>query len=130
MNPSDGQFCSMCAFPLSGNFVPPVHPPVAAAYPRPGTNFGPQSGVIQVAPGTHPVALVIILSILLGGWVGMLINRQYAKGLVFGLVVFMGVGALTCGLSLAVAYPLMLVDAILVATKLNRGEPVREWQWF
>ena len=86
--------------------------------------------MIQVQPGSHPVVLVVILSIIFGGWVGMLINRQIAKGLIFGLVVSGVVSFLTCGLGLFLFYPLTVIDAIVVATKLNRGEPVKEWQFF
>lgn len=60
----------------------------------------------------------------------MLINRQYIKGLVFGLLVGGVVTTVTCGLGVIAWYPLTLIDAILVAIKLNRGERVKEWQFF
>ena len=86
--------------------------------------------MIQVEPGTHPVVLVVILSIIFGGWVGMLINRQITKGLVYGLLIHGFLALVTCGLTAVVSYPLTLIDAILVAMKLNRGEAVKEWQFF
>lgn len=71
-----------------------------------------------------------MLSILFGGWVGMLVNRQYVKGIVtlvgFGMIP----AAVTCGLSAIVWYPLSVIDAILVANRLNRGEAISEWQCF
>lgn len=99
-----------------------------AYYPRAGQNYVP--GMIQVQPGTHPVALVIVLSILFGGWTGMLLNRQIAKGLVFGLLAG---GLLTCftfGIGALIWYPLTMIDAILVANKLNRGQAIKEWEFF
>lgn len=89
-----------------------------------------QPGVIQVPPGTHPVVLVIVLSIIFGGWVGMLINRQIAKGLIYGLLAGTVIGMLTCGVGWIILYPLTVIDAIMVANRLNRGESIREWQFF
>jgi hypothetical protein len=67
---------------------------------------------------------------LFGGWTGMLVNRQVVKGLVFGLFVGSVFTYATCGLGFLIWYPLTLVDAILVAIKLNRGQAVREWEFF
>ena len=89
-----------------------------------------QTGMVQVPAGTHPVVLVVILSILFGGWAGMLVNRQIVKGLVYGLMIHGILGLVTCGITFVISYPLTLIDAILVAIKLNRGEAVREWQFF
>ena len=89
-----------------------------------------QPGTIQVPAGTHPVVVVVILSLLFGGWAGMLVNRQIVKGLVYGLLVHGVLGLVTCGLTYIISYPITVVDAILVAVKLNRGEPVKEWQFF
>lgn len=86
--------------------------------------------MIQMPPGTHSVALVAVLSIFFGGWVGMLINRQVVKGLVYGLLISGAVSLLTCGMAALVFYPLTVIDAIMVANRLNRGEAVKEWQFF
>lgn len=86
--------------------------------------------MIQMPPGTHSVALVAVLSILFGGWVGMLINRQVVKGLVYGLLIAGAASLLTCGMAALVFYPLTVIDAIMVANRLNRGEAVKEWQFF
>lgn len=60
----------------------------------------------------------------------MLINRQIAKGLIYGLVVYTIVSMLTCGVGWVILYPLTLIDAIMVANRLNRGEAIRDWQFF
>jgi len=85
---------------------------------------------IYVPPGTHSVALVVVLSVLFGGWVGMLINKQVAKGLLIGLLAQIVVAVVTCGYGLILTGPVVLIDAILIANKLNRGEAVGEWEWF
>ncbi len=84
--------------------------------------------------GTHPVAAVIILSYLFGGWPGMFINRQPAKGALFLLFVPLML-VLACGGSpiyfvIPFWYIFSAVDATMVANRLNRGEPVRPWQFF
>ena len=59
----------------------------------------------------------------------MLINRQYVKG----IVCLIGGIALTSVLGCLAIFPiwaLSLADASCIARRLNRGEPVREWQWF
>lgn len=101
-----------------------------SGYPNP--SFGPTTppGFIQVAPGTHNVVLVAILSILFGGWLGAIINQQVMKGLLFWLLGGIAVSIVTCGLGAIVVYPLMLVDTIMIANRLNRGEMVRDWQFF
>ena len=76
------------------------------------------------------MAVVAILSILLSGWIGMLINHQVAKGLLYGLLGGILVGVLTCGFGLIIWWPLTAIDAIVVASRLNRGEPVGQWQFF
>jgi hypothetical protein len=60
----------------------------------------------------------------------MLINRQIVKGLVYGMVLGGVITAVTCGLGAMVWYPLTVIDAIIVAVKLNRGERIKEWQFF
>ena len=60
----------------------------------------------------------------------MLVNRQIVKGLVYGLIIGSVLGFATCGLAFIVWYPLTVVDAILVANKLNRGQAIKEWEFF
>lgn len=117
--------CGVCGANLTGGLTYPTPP---AQYPRPAQMSG--QGMIQVPAGTHPMALVIILSILFGGWTGMLVNRQIVKGLVYGLIIGSVLGFATCGLAFIVWYPLTVVDAILVANKLNRGQAIKEWEFF
>ena len=105
--------------------------PVPVHYPRgPAPQYVGNPGAIQVPAGTHPVWLVVLLSILFGGWAGMLVNRQYVKAIVYGLFLGSALGFVTCGVALLLWYPLTLVDAILVAVKLNQGKAIREWEFF
>lgn len=86
--------------------------------------------MIHATPGTHPVWAVVLLSILFGGWAGMLVNRQYAKAILYGLIACWVISLATCGLAATILYPLVIIDAILVALKLNRGQAIREWEFF
>lgn len=86
--------------------------------------------MIQVPAGSHPVLLVVILSVLFGGWAGMLVNRQIVKGIVYGLILGSVIGFVTCGIGFLIWYPLTLIDAILVANKLNQGKAIKEWEYF
>lgn len=101
-----------------------------------------QPGYIQVAPGTHSVAAAMILAIFLTGG-GQLVNRQTAKGLLIlggalglGLIAFIGttvtlgfLGPLFWFVGFCYWLP-SLIDAIQIANRLQRGEPVRPWQCF
>ena len=104
--------------------------PVPVYYPRPVATVDRYLASIQVPAGTHPVWLVVVLSILFGGWAGMLVNRQYVKGIVYGLILGAVLGFATCGIGFMIWYPLTLVDAILVAVKLNQGRAIKEWEYF
>lgn len=89
-------------------------------------------------PGTHSAAAAVILSFLIPGG-GQLLNRQYGKGAVilaftfFGGIVIFIAAILTLGLALLllpVLWVAQLIDAAIIAGRLNRGEPVGLWQWF
>ena len=115
--------------PHCGNVFAPSasQPPAYVGYSRP-VRTG--SGMIQMPAGSHQVTLVIVLSVFIGPWIGMILNGQVAKGLLFGLLAGVLIGIFTCGYGLLLWYPIALIDAILVANRLNRGEAVGEWQFF
>ena len=70
----------------------------------------------------------VLLSLLLTG-MGQIYNKQTVKGLVF-LLISVVLAVFTCGLSLLITYPIILIDAALIAGRLNRGESISEWQCF
>ncbi len=80
-------------------------------------------------PGAYDPTLAIVLAAIFSGWIGMIINKQVIKGVVMliGGVFFT---LITGGLGIFVVYPLGLIDVILIANRLRRGEPVGQWQWF
>ena len=119
--------CDICGASIIAT-VPGVQ---VANYPRyPMVMASQQPGNIQVPAGTHPVWLVVVLSIVFGGWAGMLVNRQYLKALIYGFLLGGILTFVSCGLAAIVWYPLTLIDAILVANKLNRGQAIKEWEFF
>lgn len=127
------QRCFRC-----GNYFAPQQP--YNSYVAPGNSPYPRQaqyvqqpmtpGMIWMPPGTHNVTTVVLLSIFIGGWVGMIVNKQVTKGLIIGLLVPVVLAVCTSGISFLVTYPLTLIDAILIANKLNRGQAVGEWEYF
>lgn len=123
--------------PPSQRYQPP--PPPQGYYPAPPPQqpyYGPSPqwgaappGWIQVAPGTHSVAAAVLLSFLCLVCAGQFYNRQYGKGLAL-LVGSIVCAVCTVGFSCLLSWPIALIDAGMVAQKLNRGQAVREWEWF
>ncbi len=54
---------------------------------------------------------------------------QVTKGVVF-MIGAMALGGLTMGVSVFVTWPLMGIDAYMVAKKLQTGRTVTEWECF
>jgi hypothetical protein len=128
----DLQTCLRCGHLYRTQFVPPTQqtqmfvPPPIQPYP-PVFNAG-QRG-ISVPPGSHSPVIAVLLSLLLLICAGQFYNRQYAKGLVIlgGSIVIV---VLTAGLALIIVWPVALFDAGMIASRLNRGEVITEWQFF
>jgi TM2 domain-containing membrane protein YozV len=60
---------------------------------------------------------------------GQMVLGQVVKGVVF-LIGAMALAAITAGLSIFATWPLMGVDAYMVARKLKSGSSVTEWESF
>jgi len=138
--------------PPSGLYNQPTYPPVS--FPA---SPAPAKGTIQMASGSHPTVVAILLSILPGA--GQLYNKQYAKGLLMtpvACILFFCVGVPLYSQFLRMAggpkaitfqqavgglimllfafvvglIALAAVDAGRIASRLNRGEAVGKWRWF
>jgi len=105
---------------------PPQYPPQYPPAPYPPYPYRPD--IIQMPPGTHSVAAAVILALLFNG-AGQMMNRQVTKGIVLLLSAIV-LGAITLGIAWLLITVLALVDAVCIANRLNRGEPVGLWQWF
>lgn len=70
-----------------------------------------------------------LLSGLCIAGLGQMVMGQVTKGVVF-LLGAMTLGVITFGASIIVTWPAMGIDAYMVAKKLQRGEPVTEWECF
>ncbi len=148
----DAQFCASCGHQYRTQFIPPdqtqafnlppgappasVQPPAQPGpYPPVQPPYAPpyhpypaySSGWISVPAGTHSVATAVMLSLCCVVCFGQFYNRQYAKGLIL-LLVAVVLGVLTGGISALITWPISVIDAGLIASKLNRGQPVREWE--
>lgn len=85
--------------------------------------------MIYAVPGHHPAATAIVLAVVLGGWAGMLVNRQYAKGVVW-LVLSFAISFATCFFGLIPMWIIGIIDVSIVANRLNRGEVIGDWRFF
>ncbi len=96
--------------------------------PQYGYGYGQvPPGWISVPPGTHSVFAAVALNLCCVVSFGQFYNRQYAKGVVWLLIVVV-LAFFTLGFSSLLTYPLGAIDAGLIAAKLNRGQAVRDWE--
>lgn len=129
----------------------PETPPTAAAEPA-APPPPPADPVKQVSDAAHQasasidqslstmsaqnrVVLVAVASILVGGWLGSIINGQVMKGIAIfvaaGVLLFLG--PFTLGLSillLLLLHIVLIVDAILIASRKGKGETFGDWDFF
>lgn len=129
------------SYPQDG-YPPPVQPPNWQSPYSPQWRYQSQlanANVIQFPPGQFNAVMSILASLVpcVPG-LGQMFNRQYFKGIavffatwatwvVFHLL--LGVFIVT----LAVPFIVWIgtvADAITIANRLSRGEPVRQWQFF
>ena len=84
-----------------------------------------------IQPSSPPVSplLVGLLSGCCFAGLGQIVIGQATKGIVF-LLGAMVLGVVTIGFSALVTFPLMGIDAYLVAKKLQSGRAVTQWECF
>ena len=75
-----------------------------------------------------PILMAILSGCVIAG-AGQMVMGQVAKGCAFllGAVVL---AVLTAGISILLTWPLMGIDAYMVARKLKSGKPVSKWECF
>lgn len=82
---------------------------------------------------------VSVLAAALLNWIwagaGYFVIGQQTKGIVFCLITFgvLAFAIVTCGLGIVILIPYVVVciiDAVLLAQRVNRGEKIAEWQFF
>ncbi len=90
-----------------------------------------QSTSKEIAPSSPPKdpLLMGLLSGCCIAGLGQMVMGQVTKGVVF-LIGAMALAALTMGVSIFVTWPLMGIDAYMVAKKLKSGRSVTEWECF
>ena len=121
--------CPVCQQPVSTQAAScPSCGQVFAATPT----FQPtvyRTDLISLPPGSHSPGVAVLLGILCCAFGGQLYNQQYLKAVVMGLIAIT-VGAITGGVSAVITWPVFLIDAGMIAGKLNRGEAVGKWEFF
>lgn len=79
-------------------------------------------------PPKDPILMALLSGCCIAG-LGQMVLGQVVKGVVV-LIAAMALGAITMGVSIFVTWPLMGIDAYLIARKLKSGRPVTEWESF
>lgn len=79
-------------------------------------------------PPKDPILMALLSGCCIAG-LGQMVLGQVVKGVVI-LIAAMALGAITAGVSIFATWPLMGIDAYLVARKLKSGRPVTEWESF
>ncbi len=112
-------------------FVPPQNIQNPQPYAQTHQQLPLPRDAIQLYPGTHQTIIAILLSLFLPG-LGQIYNKQTTKGLVLLGLTFLGVCLIVCsyGILNVIVWIIALVDAILIAGKLNKGQPVMQNEWF
>jgi hypothetical protein len=131
-------------FDAAGNPIQNPAPPTYVPPPPPQQAPTAQAAgkVIQMLPGTHSITWAVILGVLCIPGIGQMFNHQFGKGGA-ALIITLALAAqqattyfsqgYTDGVISLVQTVLWIglaVDAGLIASRLRRGEPIRDWQFF
>jgi hypothetical protein len=88
------------------------------------------------SPTSGPVSVVAagLLNWLWAG-AGYFVIGQQAKAILFCILtlILLSFAILTCGLGVVIFVPyviITIVDVVLLAQRINRGEKIAEWQFF
>lgn len=110
--------------PASGPYAQPQ--PQYLAPPR--TPYAGPKLIMPDNPPKDPLMMALLSGCCIAG-LGQIVLGQVAKGIALLLGNFV-LAFMTVGFSAAVTWPLMGIDAYLVAKKLQKGQPVGEWEFF
>lgn len=81
------------------------------------------------AKRSHSVVIAVLLNFCCIFGLGQLYNGQAIKGIVM-ILVSMVCAVITHGVSILVTFPVGVIDAGMIAARIQRGERVSDWQWF
>lgn len=119
-NPADARFCENCGAPLpvpTPTFIPPApgYPPNAS-----------QPGLIQTSNPPKDPTLALVMSLIFLGGGGQIYLGQTLKGIAI-IVVNLVLTFLIVGFPL---WLLGVMDAFLLAKRLQERHPIGEWEFF
>lgn len=118
--------CSYCSLAISPHaaFCPRCGEPNAARY----SAVSSAGDVIRPSRNALHPAVAGLLSFLLIG-LGQMVMGQVGKGVVM-LVVALILGVLTGCFACLITFPVSVIDACLIASKLRSGQAVGKWEFF
>lgn len=134
-SPLDAKFCARCGHQFSTVFTQPQTPPQPPAPQIQQTvvhhHFhGGGHHMIKRRHGDPVPSNVLLFSIFLGPWLGMVLNQQYLKAVIVGLILPIIAAAVTFGIAAIPILIILWVDVYQIAERLYRGEEVHPWQFF
>lgn len=109
----------------------PLPPGYSGYSPGYGQNPYPPMAprMIQVPPGIHSVVPAVALNLCCVTGFGQIYNKQILKGIVI-LLCSLFLSVITYGVGGFVVAVAAIVDAYMIARKLESGRPVGEWEFF
>jgi hypothetical protein len=134
--------CSACGHQYRTQFVPPPIQQTQSIQAQPSFNLPQQRpGFVQVPAGSHSAVAAMLLSLFIPGG-GQFYNQQKTKAIIvflsapglfffsLWLVFFTHGASFFLWFFIPVVWCLQVIDATLIAGRLNRGETVGDFQVF
>lgn len=127
--------CPYCGGHFTMPNIAPQSVPIAQPSAGQGSPFAPASvsttgrRPFTTANNSHSVLIAVLLNFCCIFGFGQIYNGQAIKGVVL-ILISMVCAVLTSGVSILVTFPVGLIDAGMIASRIKRGERVSDWQWF
>ncbi len=127
--------------PLKAGSLPPQRMPQQPSNFQPYShgNQTPAPNSITKAPGSHSPVIAVLLSVICcSAGFAQMYNGQIGKGIVMfciSIAIYLPMlsspnAVVACTVVDSLLGLTLIFDSVAIANKLNRGEPVGQWEWF